>query len=215
MAAKYFVLVAGNIGAGKTSLTERLGDRLGWQTAYESVVDNPYLGDFYADMGAWAFHLQIYFLGHRARQHLQLAQLGRSAIIDRSIYEDAEIFARASLELGNVSRRDYQTYRQVYDLIVARLPQPDLLLYLRAPATLLLERIRARGREIESGMTEEYLSLLERYYDIWMAEFDLCPVLSIRTDDLDFVNKRGHLDIVIQRVHEKLAGKEELQFPDA
>lgn len=215
MAAKYFVLVAGNIGAGKTSLTERLGERLGWQTAYESVVDNPYLGDFYADMRAWAFHLQIYFLGHRARQHHQLAELGRSAIIDRSIYEDAEIFARASLELGNVSRRDFETYRQVYDLIVGQLPQPDLLLYLNAPARVLLNRIRARGREIESSMTEEYLSLLERYYSTWIAEFDLCPVLSIRTDDLDFVNKEGHLDTVIQRVHDKLSGKEELHFPDS
>lgn len=215
MAAKHFVLVAGNIGAGKTSLTERLGARLGWHTAYESVVDNPYLGDFYADMRAWAFHLQVFFLGHRARQHLQLAELGRSAIIDRSIYEDAEIFARASLELGNVSRRDYETYRQVYDLIVGQLPQPDLLLYLNAPAIVLLKRIRARGREIESSMTEEYLSLLERYYGTWIAEFDLCPVLSIRTDDLDFVHKERHLETVIQRVHDKLSGKEELHFADS
>lgn len=214
MAAKHFVLVAGNIGSGKTSLTELLGDRLGWATAYESVVDNPYLGDFYDDMRAWAFHLQIFFLGHRARQHLKLARLEHSAIIDRSIYEDAEIFAKASLELGNVGQRDYETYRQVYDLIVAELPQPDLLIYLRAPASLLLERIRARGRAIESGVSEEYLALLGSYYERWMDEFDLCPVLSIRTDDLDFVHKEGHLERVIQRVHDKLVGKEELEFPN-
>ncbi len=108
--AKRFILVAGNIGAGKTSLTERLGERLGWTTAYESVRDNPYLADFYSDMRAWAFHLQVFFLGHRAEQHLALARSPDSAIIDRSIYEDAEIFTRASLALGNVAQRDYDTY---------------------------------------------------------------------------------------------------------
>jgi len=211
--AKHFVLVAGNIGAGKTSLTERLGERLGWLTAYESVVDNPYLADFYGDMGQWAFHLQVYFLGHRAEQHLAMAREPRSAIIDRSIFEDAEIFARVSLELGNVSQRDFATYRKLYNLVVERLPAPDLLLYLRAPAAVLLERIRARGREMEQGVTTDYLTLLERYYDQWLAEFDLCPVLTIRTDDLDFVHKPGHLDTVVERVHERLSGKEELSFP--
>lgn len=213
MIAKRFVLVAGNIGAGKTSLTERLGSKLGWETAYESVEDNPYLGDFYQDMRTWAFHLQIYFLGHRAQQHMTLARARRSAIIDRSIYEDAEIFARASLELGNVSRRDYETYRQVYDMIVDQLPEPDLLIFLRAPTTVLMDRIHARGRDIEKTMTEEYLSLLDRYYSRWISEFDLCPVLTIRTDDLDFVHRGEHLEIVIDRIQDKLAGKEELIFP--
>lgn len=213
MSAKHFVLVSGNIGAGKTSLTERLGSKLGWQTAYESVTDNPYLADFYRDMSTWAFHLQIYFLGHRAQQHMELAQARRSAIIDRSIYEDAEIFARASLQLENVSRRDYETYRQVYDLIVDQLPEPDLLLYLKAPTGVLMDRIRARGRDIERTMTEEYLSLLDRHYSRWIAGFDLCPVLTIRTDDLDFVHRDEHLDIVIERIQDKLTGKEELTFP--
>ena len=210
---KRFVLVAGNIGTGKTSLTQRLGARLGWRTAYESVVDNPYLADFYADMRAWAFHLQIFFLGHRAEQHLALARAPQSAIIDRSIYEDAEIFVPASLELGNVTERDYATYRKVYDLIIASLPPPDLLIYLKAPVEVLLERIRQRGREIELGITAEYLGLLERYYDLWMSSFDLCPVLTIRTDDLDFVHRAPHLEIIIQRMNDKLAGKEEVQFP--
>lgn len=212
--ASHFVLVSGNIGVGKTSLTERLGQELGWKTAYESVQDNPYLADFYADMQQWAFHLQVFFLGHRAEQHLAMAQDARSAIIDRSIFEDFEIFARASLELGNVTQRDFDTYQKVYNLVVKSLPAPDLLLYLQAPVEILLERIRARGRSMEAGVTAEYLALLERYYDHWLADFDLCPVLTIRTDDLDFVHKPAHLDIVIQRIHDKLSGREEVQFPN-
>jgi deoxyadenosine/deoxycytidine kinase len=210
--AKHFVLVSGNIGAGKTSLTERLGEQLGWRTAYESVMDNPYLSDFYGDMRQWAFHLQVFFLGHRAEQHLAMAQDPRSAIIDRSIFEDAEIFARASLELGNVSQRDFATYRKLYDLVVETLPAPDLLIYLKAPVPVLLNRIQQRGREMELAVTQDYLALLERYYEQWLAGFDLCPVLTIRTDDLDFVHKAGHLDTVVARVHERLTGKEELTF---
>jgi len=210
---KRMVLVAGNIGSGKTSLTERLGQRLGWKTAYESVEDNPYLGDFYADMRAWAFHLQIFFLGHRAHMHLALARDPRSAIVDRSIYEDAEIFARASLELGNVTRRDYDSYRTVYQLVIDALPAPDLLLFLKAPVSVLMRRIRERARDIEKGITPEYLSLLDRYYEDLLGGFDLCPVLTLRTDDLDFVHKPRHLEIVIERMYEKLAGREELAFP--
>jgi deoxyadenosine/deoxycytidine kinase len=211
--AKHFVLVAGNIGAGKTSLTERLGQRLGWETAYESVADNPYLSDFYSDMAAWAFHLQIFFLGHRAEQHVALANAKGSAIIDRSIYEDSEIFARAALQLGTISERDYQTYRRMFDLVVGRLPSPDLLILLKAPVGVLMERIKARAREMEKGITPDYLGLLERYYDEWMVAFDTCPVVTIRTDDLDFVHEPRHLDIVVNRIHEILAGKEELEFP--
>jgi len=210
--AKRFVLVAGNIGVGKTSLTERLGERLGWQTAYESVVDNPYLADFYQDMRSWAFHLQVFFLGHRAQQHLALAALPQSAIVDRSIYEDAEIFSRASLSLGNLTERDYASYRRAYELVVGALPAPDLLIHLRAPVAVILKRIRSRGREMESGISADYLGLLDRYYQEWMAGFDLCPVLTIRTDDLDFVHKPGHLEVVIERMNEILAGKETVEF---
>ncbi|NIS79100.1 MAG: deoxynucleoside kinase [Anaerolineales bacterium] len=211
--AKHFVLVAGNISCGKTSLTERLGKRLGWQTAYESVVDNPYLSDFYAEMGAWAFHLQIFFLGHRAEQHRTLANSSQSAIIDRSIYEDAEIFARALLNMGTLSERDFRTYRRVFDLVVGELPSPDLLIYLRAPVSVLLDRIRSRGREMEKGITAEYLELLELYYQEWLVGFDLCPVLTLRTDDLDYVHKPKHLEIVVERIHDKLLGREEIEFP--
>jgi deoxyadenosine/deoxycytidine kinase len=210
--AKHMIVLAGNIGAGKTSLTERLGGRMGWQTAFESVADNPYLPDFYADMHSWSFHLQIFFLGHRARQYLELAASPQSAILDRSIYEDAYIFARALHHLNNLNERDYLAYRSVFDLIVSKLPPPDLLIYLRAPVNVLFERIRRRGRSIEGGITAEYLALLESFYDDWLGMFDVCPVLTIRTDDLDFVHKAHHLDIVVERIQDKLAGREELVF---
>jgi deoxyadenosine/deoxycytidine kinase len=210
---KRFVLVAGNIGAGKTSLTERIGTRLGWRTAFESVADNPYLADFYADMRQWSFHLQVFFLGHRAQQHRVLADSPESAIADRSIYEDAHIFARVLHHLGNLNERDYQSYRTVFDLVVAGLPHPDLLLYLRAPVPVLLDRIQRRGRSIESGITADYLSLLDTFYEEWMESFSLCPVLRIRTADLDFVHQPQHLDIVVHRIQDRLAGKEEVVFP--
>ncbi|HJS28394.1 MAG TPA: deoxynucleoside kinase [Anaerolineales bacterium] len=212
--AKRLVLVAGNIGSGKTSLTKRLGERLGWLSSYESVADNPYLADFYADMSAWAFHLQVFFLGHRAEQHLDLARSPQSAIADRSIYEDMHIFARASFELGNVTERDFTTYRRMYEMIVRNLPQPDLLLYLTAPVEILLRRIRERGREMESGVTPEYLSLLDRFYGEWIDTFDLCPVLKIHSGDLDFVHQTPHLDVVIDRMNEMMAGKEDIIFAD-
>ncbi len=209
---KHLILVAGNIGSGKTSLTERIGERMGWRTAYESVADNPYLPNFYKDMKKWSFHLQVFFLGHRAKQHREMATEPRSAIIDRSIYEDAFIFCRALHHMGNLSELDYQTYQNVFNLLIPTLPKPSMLIYLRCPVEVLVQRIHKRGRDIESSISAEYLSLLESYYDDWMASFDDCPVLTIRTDDLDFVHKTKHLDIVIKRIKDKLAGKEEVVF---
>jgi len=209
---KHLILVAGNIGSGKTSLTERIGQRLGWHTAYESVADNPYLPNFYKDMKAWSFHLQVYFLGHRARQHLQMAQDPRSTIIDRSIYEDAYIFCRALNHLGNLNELDYQTYLSVFNLLIPTLPVPSMLVYLRCPVDVLMARIHKRARDIESSISADYLSLLESYYDEWMQTFDACPVLTIKTDDLDFVHQSGHLDTVVERIQEKLSGKEEMTF---
>jgi deoxyadenosine/deoxycytidine kinase len=165
-------------------------------------------------MKAWSFHLQLFFLGDRAEQHIALARSNQPAIIDRSIYEDAEIFARALLKMGNVTERDYETYRKLFHQVVDRLPAPDLLIYLKAPVSVLLERIKNRGREIETGITREYLQLLEDYYERWIGAFDLCPVLTIRTDDLDFVHQPRHLEIIVQRIYDKLAGKEEVTFPD-
>jgi len=209
---KRLILVAGNIGSGKTSLTERIGRRLGWRTAYESVADNPYLPDFYLDMRRWSFHLQVYFLGHRAEQHLELWDDSNSAIIDRSIYEDAYIFARALNHMGNLSNLEYQAYLRVFNLVVRNLPPPSLLIYLKAPVSLLIDRIHRRARNIETGISSDYLNLLDSFYDDWMKSFDICPVLTLRTDDLDFVNHEPHLDLVVQRIQEKLAGKEELVF---
>ncbi len=214
MTTKHFVLVAGNIGAGKTSLTERLGQRLGWRTGFESVSDNPYLADFYEDMAKWALHLQIFFLGHRAEQHLALYDAPESAISDRSIYEDAHIFARALHHMGAVPERDYLSYRRTFDLLVNYLPRPDLLLYLKCPVPVLMDRIQARGREMESSITADYLSLLDTFYDEWLDNFDLCPVLVIPSQNLNFVEKPEHLDIVVQKIQEKLAGKEDVIFPD-
>ena len=205
---KHLVVVAGNIGVGKTSLTERMGDRLGWWTGFESVADNPYLSDFYADMRAWSFHLQVFFLGHRAEQYLEAARDARSAILDRSIYEDTYIFARALHHLGNLSERDYLAYRRLFDLVVDSLPRPDLLIYLKAPVDVLMERIVRRARGMETGITTDYLSLLDSFYDEWLGSFDLCPVLTIRTDDLDYVHQPKALEIVTERASNKLSGKE-------
>jgi deoxyadenosine/deoxycytidine kinase len=212
---KRTVIVAGNIGAGKTSLAERLSERMAWRCAFESVTDNPYLADFYGNMRAWAFHLQIFFLGHRATQYLKLANDPQSVIFDRTIYEDECIFARALYHMGNVEERDYLSYRRVFDLITSQLPPPDLLIYLKAPVPILMKRIQSRARSIETGITEEYLSLLESFYEDWLNTFDVCPVLTIRSDDLDFVHKPQHLDIVVQRIQDRLAGKEDVVFPES
>lgn len=209
---KRTVVVAGNIGTGKTSLTERIGNRLGWKTAFESVADNPYLPGFYQDMRAWAFHLQVYFLGHRSEQYLNLVADSSSCILDRSIYEDAYIFARALKEMGNLTEQDYLTYLHLFKLVVCNLPSPDLLIVLQAPVPVLMRRIEERARSIETGISSEYLTLLDSFYSEWLIDFDLCPVLTIQTENFDFVHQPQALDIVIDRINQKLAGKEEVIF---
>jgi len=210
--SKRLVVVAGNIGAGKTSLAERIGGRLGWRTDFESVADNPYLPDFYADMRAWSFHLQIYFLGHRADQYLDAAHDRRSAVLDRSIYEDAYIFSRALHHMGNLGERDYLAYRKLFDLVVGSLPAPNLLVYLECPVEVLMTRIQRRARNMETGITTSYLSLLDSFYEEWLRAFDVCPVLTVRTDDLDYVNSPKALEIVVGRIQERLGGKEEIDL---
>lgn len=212
---KHLVVVAGNIGAGKTSLTERIGSRLDWWTGFESVTDNPYLSDFYADMRAWSFHLQVFFLGHRAEQTLKATSSDRSAILDRSMYEDFYIFARALHNMGNLAERDYLAYRSLFDLMTDSLPRPNLLIYLKAPVEVLMERIRRRARNMETGITLEYLSLLDSFYDDWLNDFNSCPVLTIHTDALDYVSQSEHLDTVIERIQDKLAGKEVMDLRGA
>ncbi|MBN2502839.1 MAG: deoxynucleoside kinase [Anaerolineales bacterium] len=211
--SKKLVLVAGNIGVGKTSLTERIGEKLNWRTTYEVVATNPYLPDFYKDMGQWGFHLQVYFLGTRAQQHIVAANDPRSAILDRSIYEDFYIFSRALRHMGNFNERDFEAYHTIFDVVIQSLPTPDLLLFLRAPVDVLLERIRMRARDIESSIDPDYLALLGRFYDEWMDDFDLCPVLTVPAGELDFVAKPHHLDVIIGYMQDKLAGKEDVIFP--
>jgi len=209
---KRLILVAGNIGSGKTSLTEKIGQRLGWQTAYESVVDNPYLPNFYADMKTWSFHLQVYFLGHRAQQHLDMWHMPESAIIDRSIYEDAYIFARALNQMGNLNELDYLSYLKLFSILTKSLPAPSILIYLKAPVDVLMKRIQQRARNMETGITPEYLELLDGFYEDWINSFDLCPVLTIASDDLDYVHKTKHLDVVVKRIQAMFTVKEEVTF---
>jgi deoxyadenosine/deoxycytidine kinase len=159
-------------------------------------------------MRSWSFHLQIFFLGHRAEQYLEASRDARSSILDRSIYEDAHIFARALHHLGNLNERDYLAYRNLYDLVVNSLPRPDLLIYLKAPINVLMDRIRRRARNMETGITPEYLTLLDSFYEEWLGAFDLCPVLTIQTNHLDYANMPSHLDLVTERIQDKLAGKE-------
>ncbi|HMN11720.1 MAG TPA: deoxynucleoside kinase [Bellilinea sp.] len=215
MQNKKLILVAGNIGSGKTTLTQKLGEAEGWLTGFESVATNPYLPNYYTDMKSWSFHLQIYFLGHRAEQHLEIWGAPHTAIIDRSIYEDAEIFAKAQYQLGTLTDQDYKTYLRLYSLIVNNLPAPSLLIYLTASVDTLLMRIQQRARSIEAGIPRDYLQLLETFYIDWIDRFTLCPVLTIHTEDLDFVHNAKHIDTILERVHEKLSGKDTLTFGSA
>lgn len=209
---KKFVAVAGNIGVGKSTLVELLSVRLGWEPFFEPVTENPYLADFYADMDAWSFHSQVFFLTHRLRAHYDLAQHPTSVVQDRSVYEDAEIFAQNLYIQGHIQRRDYQTYRELYETTMQFLPPPDLVVYLRASVPTLLNRISSRGRTYEQTIAPEYLSGLNNLYEQWIDNFTLCPVLAVPADDLDFVSHPGHMRLITQKVEDKLTGKEEVVF---
>lgn len=209
---KKFVAVAGNIGVGKSTLVEMLCTKLDWEPFYEPVAENPYLADFYSDMPAWSFHSQIFFLSHRLRSHDELAKHPTSVIQDRSVYEDAEVFAQNLFRQGHIQKRDYQTYRELYETVIGFLPPPDLVIYLRASAETLLRRIESRGRDYERTIAPEYLAGLNDLYESWIAGFTLCPVLTVPADDLDFVAHPGHLELVAAKVDDKLTGKEEVIF---
>jgi deoxyadenosine/deoxycytidine kinase len=209
---KKFVAVAGNIGVGKSTLVKMLCEELGWRPFYEPVTENPYLADFYKDMSAWSFHSQVFFLAHRLRSHFQLAQHPDSVIQDRSVYEDAEIFARNLSLQGHIQPRDYQTYRELYETAVQFLPPPDLVIYLRASVPTLLNRIASRGRDYERRIAPEYLESLNDLYENWIDNFTLCPVLAVPADDLDYVAHNGHLRLIVAKVNDKLTGKEEVVF---
>ena len=209
---KKFVAVAGNIGVGKSTLVALLCQHLDWQPFYEPVADNPYLADFYANMSAWSFHSQIFFLTHRLRAHRQLLDHPTSVLQDRTVYEDAEIFAENLYRQGLIHPRDYRTYRELYEVLTDFLPPPDLVLYLRASVPTLLSRISHRGRDYERQITFDYLSQINALYEEWIARFSLCPVLTVPSDDLDYVANSRHLNLIAEKVQEKLTGKEVVIF---
>jgi len=212
---KRFIAVAGNIGVGKSTLVGLLSERLDWQPFYEPVADNPYLADFYHDMRAWSFHSQIFFLTRRLRIHRQLIDHPASAIQDRSVYEDAEIFAQNLYRQGMFDERDYVSYRELYQVLTEFLPPPDLVIYLRASVATLTDRVHQRGRDYERRISPEYLAQLNELYEEWIANFRLCPVLTVPADNLNYVAYSTHLDLIVRKVDEKLMGKEEVVFaPD-
>ncbi|MBP1656005.1 MAG: deoxynucleoside kinase [Bacteroidetes bacterium] len=201
---KVFVAVAGNIGSGKSSLTRLLSSANGWTPMYESVEDNPYLSDFYKDMRRWSFQLQVYFLSNRFRSHKSITEGSRSVVLDRVIYEDAEIFARNLFEIGNMEERDYNNYVALYNVMTEYLHPPDLLIYLRASMTTLLRQISLRGRDFEQSISREYLEQLNRHYERWISHYTKGKVLIIESDNLDYVNRKEDLDRVMAMVKEGL-----------
>ena len=202
---KKYIAIAGNIGAGKSSLTSLLGKNFGWKTYYESVEDNPYLSDFYEDMRRWSFNLQIYFLSSRFRHQKKLMELESSLIQDRTIYEDVEIFAKNLHEMGLMSDRDYNNYCDLFEEMVHYLQMPDLLIYLRADVPTLVRQIQQRGREYENTIRIEYLERLNGLYEDWIDRYE-GEKLIIDTDNIDFVNKQDDLGRVIELVEQRLFG---------
>jgi hypothetical protein len=203
--AHTFVAVAGNIGSGKSSLTRLLSQAMGWQAMYESVEDNPYLSDFYRDMRRWSFQLQVYFLSNRFRNHKAITEGTASVILDRVIYEDAEIFARNLFEIGNMEERDYRNYVALYDVMTEYLHPPDLLVYLRADVGTLLRQIALRGRDFEQSIKREYLEQLNRHYEAWVGRYAKGKLLIVESDNLDFVNRKEDLQKIIGMVRDRLA----------
>ncbi|MEN9838814.1 MAG: hypothetical protein RL177_293 [Bacteroidota bacterium] len=200
-----YIALAGNIGAGKSSLTGLLSKHFGWEAYYESVDDNPYLPDFYEDMRRWSFNLQIYFLSSRFRSMKRMLGVERNFIQDRTIYEDVEIFAKNLYEMGLMSERDFANYQSLFTEMSDYLRPPDLLIYLRADVPTLVKQIQQRGRAYENTIRIDYLESLNTLYEGWIDRYPY-EKLIIETDNLDFVNNKEHLGQVISLIEQRLFG---------
>ncbi len=199
------IAIAGNIGAGKTSLTELLAKHYGWEAHFEDVIDNPYLDDFYNHMERWSFNLQIYFLKSRFNQLLGFKERKNTIIQDRTIYEDAYIFAPNLNAMGLMNQRDFKNYKELFDLLESLIHGPDLLIYLRSSIPNLVNKIHKRGREYENSISIEYLSRLNERYEAWISTYDKDKMVIIDVDYLDFVERPNDLKMVIAAIDDKLA----------
>ena len=198
------IAIAVNIGAGKTTLTKSLGKHYKYEIELEDVVDNPYLDDFYNQMERWSFNLQIYFLNSRFRQLRDIISNGRSVVQDRTIYEDANIFAPNLHAMGLMTNRDYENYKSLFDLMEGTVQSPDLLIYLRSSIPNLVSQIHKRGREYENSISIEYLSRLNERYEAWIHSYEKGELLVIDIDDIDFVESKGDLQKIIDLIDEKV-----------
>lgn len=203
---KKYIAIAGNIGAGKSSLTKVLSDYFKWEPFYEQVDDNPYILDFYNDMRRWSFNLQVFFLSSRFQRQREIEETPHTIVQDRSIYEDAEIFARNLSEMGLMSTRDHDNYVALFGIMTSYLRAPDLLVYLRASVPTLVRHIQQRGRAFETSIRIEYLERLNALYEDWIARYDLGPKAIIDVDESDFVNTPEHQMQVIAAVESRLYG---------
>lgn len=200
------IAIAGNIGAGKTTLSELLSKHYGWEVHYEDASTNPYLSDFYDDMQRWAFNLQIYFLNSRYKQILDIQKGDKVVVQDRTIYEDAYIFAPNLHEMGLMSERDFENYFDLFDTMSKQVNPPDLLIYLRSSISTLVNHIQTRGRDYEGNMSLDYLKRLNNRYENWINGYTEGKLLIIPVDDIDFKNNKEHLGEIIQKVDRELFG---------
>ncbi len=200
------IAVAGNIGAGKTTLTKLLAKHYKWESQLEDVVDNPYLDDFYNQMERWSFNLQVYFLNSRFRQVLQIRKSGKNIIQDRTIYEDAHIFAPNLHAMGLMTNRDFENYRSLFDLMESLVQGPDLLIYLRSTIPNLVEQIHKRGRDYENSISIDYLSRLNERYEAWIHGYDKGKLLIVDVDNLDFVANPEDLGSIINKIDAEVFG---------